>query len=152
MRSRVFVDTSAWKALYDKDDPCHKIAKRTLADLKRKGSFIFTSNYVVDETLTLLRIRVDHLSAIEFGEYVRASKVTSTLAVDNAIENEAWVIFKKYWDKTFRFTDCTSFALMRKLSLDSAFTLDEHFRQFGLISVPNRRNIQNALRGRRFDQ
>jgi len=150
VREKVFVDTSAWKALYDKDDPFHKLAKRALAGLKRKGSFTFTSNYVVDETLTLLRIRVDHASAVEFGEYVRASKVITTLPVDAGIDNEAWSIFKRYHDKTFSFTDCTSFVLMRKLSLDSAFTLDDHFRQFGLISVPKRDDIQSILRRKRF--
>lgn len=75
MKAKVFIDTSAWKALYDKDDPFHKLAKRTLAEFKRKGNLTYTSNFVVDETLTLLRIRVDYASAIDFGEHMRAGRL-----------------------------------------------------------------------------
>lgn len=142
MRAKVFVDTSAWKALYDKDDPFHKLTKRTWADFKRKGSLVFTSNFVIDETITLLRVRVDHASAVEFGEAIHASEVIGVIPVDEAFENEAWTIFKRYDDKSFSFTDCTSFAIIRKLKFDLAFTLDHHFRQFGFNSVPSSQEIQ----------
>ena len=44
---------------------------------------------------------------------------------------KAWVLFKKYGDKELSFTDCTSFALMKKLGLQKAFAFDDHFRQIG---------------------
>ncbi|MDZ7289385.1 MAG: PIN domain-containing protein [candidate division KSB1 bacterium] len=148
MRNSIFVDTGAWKALYDKDDPFHKIAKNTLNNFKRKRSHLITSNFILDETITLLRIRVSHESAVEFGEALRASRVITIIHVDEAIENEAWAIFKKYDDKAFSFTDCTSFSIMKRLAIERAFALDDHFRQFGLISVPSQTEVQKILGGR----
>jgi predicted nucleic acid-binding protein len=53
------------------------------------------------------------------------------LRVSEALESAAWQIFKRYNDKEFSFTDCTSFAIMRERDLREAFTNDHHFEQFG---------------------
>ncbi|TAN44808.1 MAG: PIN domain-containing protein [Nitrospirae bacterium] len=45
--------------------------------------------------------------------------------------DRSWKIIEKYSDKDFSFTDCTSFALMERLKLRTAFSFDSHFRQFG---------------------
>jgi len=148
MTNSVFIDTGAWKAIYDKDDPFHRLANRTLADLRKKRSYLITSNFVVDETLTLLRIRVSYASAVEFGETLRASKVISIVQVETTIENEAWMIFKKYSDKDFSFTDCTSFAIMKRLAIERAFAFDDHFRQFGFICNPHPNDIRKVLNKR----
>lgn len=51
-------------------------------------------------------------------------------------EDTAWSIFERYRDKTFSFTDCTSFALMERLRLDTALALDSDFRSYGLRALP----------------
>jgi predicted nucleic acid-binding protein len=44
---------------------------------------------------------------------------------------------KRYTDKDFSFTDCTSFSIMRSLKLKSAFAFDKHFEQFeGIGRLP----------------
>ena len=47
-------------------------------------------------------------------------------------------IIRKYTDKTFSYTDATSFAVMDRLGLRTAFAFDPHFRQYGLqvIGLP----------------
>ncbi|MFW6111111.1 MAG: type II toxin-antitoxin system VapC family toxin [Thermoproteota archaeon] len=52
------------------------------------------------------------------------------------IEEKAWEIFKKYQDKDFSFTDCTTFAMMEEEALSTAFTFDPHFQQYGFRMVP----------------
>lgn len=47
-------------------------------------------------------------------------------------ERKAREIILRYEDKTFSYTDATSFALMERLSLPEAFAFDAHFRQYGL--------------------
>jgi predicted nucleic acid-binding protein len=49
---------------------------------------------------------------------------------------KALVILQKSDHKTWSFTDCTSFALMRELSVSEAFTFDRHFREAGLLAFP----------------
>ena len=48
----------------------------------------------------------------------------------------SWDTFRRFRDKGWSFTDCTSRAIIERLSLSStAFAFDEHFRQFGSINV-----------------
>ncbi|HED04153.1 MAG TPA: hypothetical protein ENI60_05240 [Candidatus Fraserbacteria bacterium] len=42
----------------------------------------------------------------------------------------AWEIFKK-----FSFTDCTSFAVMKRLGLQRALAVDRHFQVMGFVPV-----------------
>jgi predicted nucleic acid-binding protein len=46
-------------------------------------------------------------------------------------EEEAWQMFKRYPDKAFSFTDCTSFVVMRHRGMWEAFTNDHNFAQVG---------------------
>ena len=46
-----------------------------------------------------------------------------------SLRSRAWDLFAEYSDRTFSFTDCTSFALMKSMGLEEAFTFDR--RDFG---------------------
>jgi len=37
--------------------------------------------------------------------------------------------------KEFSFTDCTSFALMERMRITTAFAFDIHFRQYGRFTI-----------------
>ena len=51
-------------------------------------------------------------------------------------EEHAWTFFIRHRDKDYSYTDCTSFALMRRLGLTVAVTTDRHFRQAGFGQLP----------------
>lgn len=74
---------------------------------------------------------MSHKSAVEFGEMVHKAKTIDIVHISGEIEDEAWQLFKKYSDKEFSFTDCTSFVTMQRLGLSEAFTNDHHFEQVG---------------------
>jgi hypothetical protein len=82
----------------------------------------------------LLR-KVGHFAAVEFGDNVQKSEVVRIVHVTEEMEDEAWTIFKKYSDKLFSFTDCTSFVVMHQLDLTQAFTNDHHFTQMGFETL-----------------
>jgi len=136
---RLFVDTTAFIALEDQDDKDHEDAlnyrERIRLGETRFRAF-YTSNYILDEAFTLLRLRLGHQAAVLFGENMRRSKMVRTLRVTPPIEDRSWEIFKKYSDKDFSFTDCTSFALMEEEAMSTAFTFDKHFQQYGFQMVP----------------
>ncbi len=52
---RFFVDTGAWYALADKKDPDHEQAERFFRNNKIP---LLTTNFIFDETITLLRNRL----------------------------------------------------------------------------------------------
>ncbi|MDH5202250.1 MAG: PIN domain-containing protein [Nitrospirota bacterium] len=128
---RLFVDTSAWLALTDKNDQYYDRAVSKSLEIKQQKIELITSEYIVDESITLIRYRVSHHAAIIFGDSLLRSRISRIVDVTEEDRLKAWEIFKKYEDKEFSFTDCTSFALMKNLRLQKSFTFDEHFRQMG---------------------
>ena len=131
--SLVFVDTGAWYALQDADDRCHQAALYFFDTRPR----LITSNYVIDETITLTLYRLGHQAALKVGEKLWSGVLARIVRVSESDERAAWDLFKRYSDKTFSFTDCTSFVLMERLRLQQAFTFDDHFVQTGqFIRMP----------------
>ena len=130
---RVFVDTSAWFAYISSDDPDHAATKKALGD---HAAGRVTSNYVFDELVTLVRLRVGHAAAVKAGATLRGSGDLEIVRVLPADEDEAWNVFERHRDKEYSFTDCTSFSLMRRLGIETALATDRHFRQAGFKVEP----------------
>jgi predicted nucleic acid-binding protein len=86
---------------------------------------------VVDETLTLLRMRLGLPAAERWWEQVEGSRVLRWESVDTTRAAKARALFFRFRDKGFSFTDCTSFVVMRELGLREALTTDRHFVQAG---------------------
>ncbi len=133
--TNLFVDTSAWCALSDRNDQNHKKASDFLNSLKGKNIKIITSDYIFDESVTLLRAHISHSSSVDFGNSLLRSDVIIH-SIDRDIWIDAWNIFVNYSDQHFSFTDCSSFALMKKLNIRDAFTFDHHFRIIGFNCHP----------------
>jgi len=91
---------------------------------------------VVDETLTLLRIRLGIDAAEAWWQQVDGSSRLRWEYVNPARADKARALFFRYRDKDFSFTDCTSFILMRELKLREALTTDRHFLQAGFAVKP----------------
>lgn len=128
---RLFVDTSAWLALNNKNDQYHDEAVSKITKVRQQKIQLVTSEYVFNESVTILRYRISHRAAVAFGDALISSNVASIEDITNEERLKAWVLFKKYRDKDLSFTDCTSFALMVKLKLQKAFSFDNHFKQVG---------------------
>ena len=124
---KAFLDTGAFLALADEDDNYHSAATSVYTELLQAKAQLFTSNFVLSETYTLIRFKIDHRTAVEFMKSFAGIKI---LRVNEAIEKTAKMIFARYDDKDFSFVDCTSFALIDYHRLDCAFAFDGHFRQY----------------------
>ena len=126
---RLFVDTSAWLALNDRNDQYYSRAAAKSTDIKRHRIELITSEYIIDVSITLIRYRVSHQAAVIFGNSLLNSNIVRIEDVTAEDRFKAWEMFKKFEDKELSFTDCTSFVLMKNLRLQKAFTFDDHFRQ-----------------------
>jgi len=128
----VFVDTSAWFAAMVPWDAEYAAAQRWLST----NTVPFTTtDYVVDETLTLLKARGELTRALAFGEAVFAGRMGAVCHVEEADVLAAWQIFRDFSDKGWSFTDCVSRVVMLRLRIERAFCFDQHFRQFGTVEV-----------------
>lgn len=132
----LFVDTAGWIACADEADPSHgqAVAARD-AWLENEG-VLLTTDYVADETLTLLRLRLGLDAAETWWHQVDGSSRLRWEFISLARSDKARSLFFRYRDKTFSFTDCTSFVVMRELRLREALTTDHHFAQAGFLLKP----------------
>jgi len=128
----ILVDTSAWFARFAADDADHAAAMAWLAENEQP---LLTTDYVIDETLTLLRARRLRQRAIEAGVLFFTTEVAEVRFLTSADIAAAWDVFRGYADKRWSFTDCTSKVVLESLGITTAFSFDQHFRQFGNITV-----------------
>jgi uncharacterized protein len=134
----IFVDTSAWYALKATDDRFHGDAV-TFYDALATGRYgsLVVSDYVLDETATLLMDTKGGRMATGFLDEALSSKSVRVIWVDPDLFQEAVKSFKTGSDRRWSFTDCTSFQLMHRLKIADAFAFDRHFNEAGLNRLPN---------------
>jgi len=132
---RFFIDTSAFVALNDRSDRYHEKAREFILGFSAADELI-TSNYIVDETITHLRRSMGVKATIEFAEAILSGQGYQIIYIDQEMEQAAFGIFRRYFDNVLSFTDCTSFALMKRMGLNKAFAFDEDFLVAGFEVVP----------------
>ena len=128
-RGSVFADTSALYALVNPRDERHELARRVYADLVEGRREIVTTNFVLLELHALITNRRQAAFAtrtlfdIEAGDL----RVVRAELEDDALARE---ILRTHMDKGYTLVDATSFAVMERLQLSTAFSFDRHFAQF----------------------
>ncbi len=135
----LFVDTAGWMACADSADPAHARSCAARDAALEVGQKLVTTDFVVDETLTLIRVRLGVEAAEAWWQQVDGSPRLRWERIDSDRFEKARHLFFRYRDKDFSFTDCTSFVVMREMRLTHAITTDGHFRQMGLQMLPGAR-------------
>jgi predicted nucleic acid-binding protein len=131
----IFVDTSAWFAAVVPTDSDHLHAARWLA---ANSEPLLTTDYVIDEILTLLRARGERQRARVLGEKFFEASMTEVYYLTEDDIRQAWSVFHRYDDKSWSFTDCASKVVIEQMNISEAFTFDHHFKQFGSVrAVPS---------------
>lgn len=135
--NRLFVDTAGWIACADEADPVHRAARSARDAALERGHTLVTTDYVIDETLTIIRLRLGLGAAEAWWAQVRDSTRLRCEWIDATRADRARLLFFRHQDKDFSFTDCTSFVVMQELKIRCALTTDAHFRQAGFEVVPD---------------
>lgn len=127
----IFIDTGAFLARYLSRDQYHSQALTLWQKIKTKGESCFTSNFVLDEMITLLGRWANHDFSSQRATNIYASNAITILRSDQNDELSALKYFEKYGDQQISFTDCVSFVLMKKSRIKKVFTFDQHFVMAG---------------------
>jgi predicted nucleic acid-binding protein len=127
----IFVDTSAWYAFMDSTSAEHHSVTSFATSAPAP---LITTDYILAESLTLLRARRLDREAFELGERILFQRSIRLEWVTPEEVNQAWILFR-YRDKDWSFVDCVSFAVIQRLQIRSALALDTHFLQFGSLTV-----------------
>lgn len=137
MTNSIFIDTSALIALYVADDEFHHLAEADLRRMQEEGLKFITSNFILDEIFTFLRTRKNKEVAINFIEFLAENiDIIKIIRITVSDEKKAFAYFKKLDGKGVSFTDCTSFALMKRVGIKTAFTFDQDFSKAGFKIIP----------------
>ena len=133
---RVFIDARAWFAVQVADDAHHKRAGDTFGQLLGGGRALVTSNLVIGETYTLLRVSKGYREAKQFLDLLAQSRRVDRLFITEPLERQAYEILDRFADHPFSFVDATSFAVMRQQRIQHAFAFDAHFVTAGFLRIP----------------
>ena len=133
---RVFVDTGAWVALQATDDLHHPAAAETFPRLLQMCKSLATSNHVVGETYTFLRMTRGYAVAKRFLDVLGQTTTLERQFITDALEREAYRILLRYAQHPFSFVDATSFALLHQERIRYAFAFDAHFATAGFVRIP----------------
>ena len=118
----VFIDSSIWFAAASSRDRNHDLAVTVLSTIDAP----VTTDHVIVETWLLLNSRYRFEIAERFWRQARRGAVHIETIVAADIER-AWSIGQDFTDQTFSIVDRTSFAVMERLGLTKAASLDSDF-------------------------
>lgn len=135
--ARLLVDTGAFYAQRDPADQFHRRAVEAFALLASGTTEIFSTEHVIDETLTLLARRDSYSYAAEAGEELLGSRVIRWLDATPTEWKDALRCMRKYADQAVSFTDCLSFSLMKREGIRHVFGFDRHFDAAGFRLWPD---------------
>jgi len=131
----LFADTSFLVAFYNKRDKNHAKARNFISGADDRSLFVI-SDYIFDEVLTVLLVRSGKFLSAQAGQMILDDERIHIFQTDEAVFEKAWLIYRTFKDKEWSFTDCTSYVLMKNLSINTGVSFDEHFKQFGFKTLP----------------
>ena len=129
-----FVDTSAFFAVLDADDRNQPRAKAEWTALLKGDHTLFTTNYVLVETLALLQHRLGVESVRAFQEDIYPLLTVAWIDESTHAASMAGVLSARR--RRLSVVDCASFVVMRKQGIHDVFAFDPHFSEQGFACHP----------------
>lgn len=124
---KVFIDTSGFYALLVSNDDYHMTARNFINNAREQKILLHTTDYILDETYTLLKARKVSSQIQVLMELLSKSKAIKINWIDQEIFDLGSKFFLKHEDQDYSFTDCLSFVMMKKLGIKLVLTKDHHF-------------------------
>jgi predicted nucleic acid-binding protein len=136
MENKLFIDTWGWVVIHNKREPRHAEVNRFYRNFRFEKGEVYTTDYVLDETITLLFRRLPF-------DLARDSLTLLNESFEKGYLNLEWIsperfeeakqLRLKFVDKPMiSFTDFTSMVIMKGLDIKLVLTGDEHFEQTGM--------------------
>lgn len=135
MRNEVFIDASAWIAVFDRGDQYHEQAATLYRRLIAARRFLVTTNLVIAESQITIRRAGGFAASRALLDSLRLSSRLERVYSTAALELEAEKVLRQFSDHELSLADAVSFVLMRQRKITEAFTYDKHFSMAGFIQL-----------------
>ncbi len=136
MADAILIDTWGWLALGHRRDSRHQEIKALYQQLREEGARLYTTDYVLDEVMTLIFRRESFAEAVSFMEGIFQASQEGRLTIERVTSERftaAWELRKRFHDKPkISFTDLTSMVIMRDRDIKKVLTDDDHFTHVGM--------------------
>jgi uncharacterized protein len=127
---KLLIDTWGWLVLEDSRDPSHQAASRTYAEAVRTTGDVITTNFVLDETISLLFRRRPFEEVARFTRGLLTSPSIGIEEITPARFRKAFDLRLMFRDKPdISFTDLTTMIVAQDLKVTDILTGDRHFIQ-----------------------
>jgi predicted nucleic acid-binding protein len=135
--SKLFVDTSGWASLFHPDDLFHVQAESIYKDIRKQGTRLVTTNYIIAETVALLTspFRTPRQAVIDFVNSIKTSALVDIVHIDAGLDDRAWDFLSIRADKKWSLVDCSSFVVMNEYGIIDVLTNDHNFEQAGFVRL-----------------
>jgi predicted nucleic acid-binding protein len=131
---RVFIGTSAFYAVLDRDDTNHARAREVWTRLLGEAAGLLTTNYVLVETSALVQHRLGIAALRTFYEDV--VPLLQVEWIPEARHQAGVEAVLAAGRKKLSLVDCLSFQVMREHSVRAVFCFDPRFREQGFETLP----------------
>ncbi len=132
----IYIDTGAFLSRHLAKDQYHQQSVAFWNVIGKKRESCITSNFVLDETFTLLGRRGGYKFAAQRARNIYASEALKIVRASRDDELKAIDLFEKYAEHSLSFTNCISFVLMQTKKIKRVFTFDHHFQFLGFQTFP----------------
>lgn len=132
MGRKIVLDSNVLVALYKLDDSTHQQAKEITRRLHEQGDTFVVLNLIVQESATVISMKVGQEEAKDFYQK-RDRVIDREIALDDALEDQAWKIFLRQLKKGTSFIDCANLAFIEKYKLDGILSFDKFYPKKLLI-------------------
>ncbi len=133
---KLFIDTWGWIVLYNRREPRHSELRAFYHKLRDEEQTAYTTDYVLDETITLLFRRVPVSQACRALQMLNKAVQEGYLCLEHITSErfgKAKDLRLSLQDKPqISFTDLTSMVVMEELRIKTIVTQDQHFAQAGM--------------------
>ena len=129
----IFIDTTIWVSGIDSSDKLHRDGRAVMEALsERTLPPALTTDFVLDETLTILKRRGARSAAVvDATDQILSSPLVGVVYVDEQLFKEAMLNFRKY--ERLSFTDAVTLTVMHRHKIREVFSHDKDFDLKGMI-------------------
>lgn len=130
---KAFLDTSGFYALVSSSDKFHINARSTYESLVLDEVPLYTSSYVLVESIALIQRRLGYFVLKAFVDSV--TEVFSIIWVGEKIHKSAWDLVQQREGREFSFVDVTTILIAKEIDAH-VVTFDDSFKKVGLKTLP----------------